>query len=73
MRKLVSRGVVFLAGAVSLPVSMPQLPACVFVGRHQDPRLDVLRKFFAAIDCPALDYAPTFLEAADSFSLQSTN
>jgi hypothetical protein len=69
MKKLVSRGVVFLAGAVSLPVAMPQLPAYAFVSHRPDPRLDILRKFFAGIGCPALQYAPAFLEASDSFSL----
>jgi hypothetical protein len=70
MKKLVSRGVVFLAGAVSLPVSMPQpLPGHAFVGYRQDPRLNILRRFFAEIGCPALRYAPAFLEAADDFAL----
>jgi hypothetical protein len=70
MKKFVSRGVVFLAGAVSLPVSMPQrLPGHASVGHRQDPRLDILRRFFAEIDCPALGYAPAFLEAADVFAL----
>jgi hypothetical protein len=69
MKKLVSRGVVFLAGAVALPVCMPQLPAYGFVSQHRDPRLDTLRKFFAGVGCPVLPYAPEFLEAADSFSL----
>ena len=69
MKKLVSRGVVFLAGAVSLPVSIPQLPASTFVGHRQDPRLDILRRFFAGIGCPAVEYAPAFLEAADSSAL----
>jgi hypothetical protein len=69
MRKLVSRGVVFFACAVFLPVAMPQLPAYELVGRRQDPRVETLRKFFAGIGCPAMDYAPAFLDAADSFSL----
>src|ERR1017187_10405322 len=70
MKKLVSRGVVFLAGAVSLPVSMPQrLPGHAFVGYRQDPRLNILRRFFAEIGCPALRYAPAFVEAADDFAL----
>jgi hypothetical protein len=69
MKRLVRRGVVFLAGAVSLPVSMPPLPAYASVSHRQDPRLDILRGFFAGMGCPALQYAPAFLEAADNFSL----
>jgi hypothetical protein len=69
LKKLVSRGVVFLAGAMSLPVSMPRLPAYAFVRYREDPRLDSLRRFFAGLGCPALQYAPEFLEASDSFSL----
>jgi len=50
-------------------MSIPRLPACVFVGHRQDPRLDVLRKFFVGAGCPALRYAPEFLEAADNSAL----
>jgi hypothetical protein len=69
MKKLVSRGVVFFAGAVFLPVATQQLPAYELVGRRPDPRLENLRRFFAGFGCPALAYAPAFLDAADSFSL----
>jgi hypothetical protein len=69
MKKLVSRGVVFFAGAVLLPVATPRLPAYELVARRQDPRLENLRRFFAGFGCPAVAYAPAFLDAADSFSL----
>jgi len=64
-----SRGVVFLAGAAALPMSAPISPAYEIVGRPQDPRVDLLRRFFGLSGAPALAYAPAFLEAADSFSL----
>jgi hypothetical protein len=69
MKKLVSRGVVLFAGAVFLPVATPRLPAYELVGHRQDPRIENLRRFFAGFGCPALAYAPAFLDAADSFSL----
>jgi hypothetical protein len=69
MNKLVRRGVVFLAGAISLPLSVPQLPAYALAVRHQDPRLERIRKFFAGIGCPATEYATAFLSASDAFSL----
>src|ERR1035437_8671229 len=49
---------------------MPQrLPGHASVGYRQDPRLDILRWFFAEIDCPALGDAPVFLEAGDACAL----
>jgi hypothetical protein len=69
LRKFVSRGVVFLTSAAALPMSMPKLPAYELVARPQDPRLDLLNRFFGLIGSPAQSYAPAFLEAADSFSL----
>jgi hypothetical protein len=50
-------------------MAVPKTPAYVHVGRRPDPRLDRLRKFFAGLGCPALPYAPAFLEAADSAAL----
>jgi len=41
------------------------VPQATATGYRQDPRLDRLRKFFGEIHCPALNYAPAFLEAAD--------
>ncbi|HUP03706.1 MAG TPA: hypothetical protein VMU19_06940 [Bryobacteraceae bacterium] len=69
MKRFVSRGVVFLAGAVALPMSAPILPAYAYVDRAQDPRLNILKRFFEALGCPASQYSSAFLEAADSFSL----
>ena len=69
MKKLVGRGVVFLAGAASLTMPAPKPAAYEFTARLQDPRLSVLQRFFRALGCPALGYAPAFLEASDSFSL----
>ncbi|MGD0498481.1 MAG: hypothetical protein ABSC23_08590 [Bryobacteraceae bacterium] len=37
--------------------------------RAGDARLESLRRFFAESGCPALAYAPVFLEAADDYGL----
>jgi hypothetical protein len=70
MKQFVRRGVALLAGAVSLPVcTLPRMPQVAAAGYRQDHRLELLRKFFGEIHCPALHYAPAFLEAADLNSL----
>ncbi len=57
---------VFLAAAAFLPAAVaPRLSETAPTERRQDPRLDRLREFFSEVDCPALAYAETFLEAAD--------
>lgn len=66
MRSLLSRGLMF-AGIVTLPIAVSPyqqhfIPVPDF--RH-DPRLSLLRNFFAKADCPAQNYIRTFLEAAD--------
>jgi hypothetical protein len=48
------------------PVPTRNPPARDYAG---DPRLQSLRKFFADSGCPALEYAPAFLEAADDYGL----
>ncbi len=66
MKNLVRRGVALLAGAVSVPLcTLPRIPEPASTGYRQDPRLDTLRRFFGKTHCPALTYAPVFLEAAD--------
>src|SRR4051812_15255844 len=70
MRKLLTSGIVAFAGIVSLPVAMsPQLSNAPSADYRKDPRLQTLRDFFAKLDCPAWDYASTFLEAADAYAL----
>lgn len=69
MKNLVRHGFVLLAGAAALPMSAPKLPAYEFIGRPQDPRLNMLRRFLGAIGSPVTLCAPAFLDAADAFSL----
>jgi len=70
MRKLLTSGIVAFAGIVSLPMAMsPQLSNVPSADYRKDPRLQNLRDFFAKLDCPAWDYAATFLEAADAYAL----
>jgi len=62
---------VLLTGFASLPsVKSPQL-ALRTPAPHirQDPRIETLRRFFRQSDCPALEYAHVFLEAADDYDL----
>ena len=71
MHKLVAPGIVLFAGLASLPlVNSPQLalraPSPHF---RLDPRLETLRRFFEHSDCPAIEYAHVFLEAADDYDL----
>jgi hypothetical protein len=62
--------VALLAGAVSIPVcTLPRIPQAVFTSFRQDPRLEKLRRFFGEIHCPAVEYAPAFLAAADANNL----
>ncbi|HEV3200051.1 MAG TPA: hypothetical protein VGZ73_19235 [Bryobacteraceae bacterium] len=70
MKRISSRIVIF-AGLVSLPLAVsprlgPSIPAADY---RNDPRLERLRAFFAKLDCPAWEYAGTFLEAADDYAL----
>jgi len=71
MRKLLSGGLVVFAGIVSLPqrVSPYQWHRTPAPDYREDPRLETLRQFFQKADCPALEYAGAFLEAADVYDL----
>lgn len=71
MHKLVAPGMVLFTGLVSLPlVKSPQLALRIPPPHvRQDPRLEPLRRFFEQSDCPALEYAHVFLEAADDYDL----
>jgi len=69
MMKLLSNGLV-IAGMLTVPVSITnaELPDAKAEYRN-DPRLETLKKFFKAIDCPAQDFAEEFLKAADRHKL----
>lgn len=75
MRKFFSHGLVVFAGMVSLPVGVTTLSGDAHTERvptadyRQDPRWHSLRSFFSKFGCPALEYAHTFLEAADDYHL----
>jgi hypothetical protein len=71
MRKLLSSRIVVFAGIVSLPITLsPRLGQGIPAADYQnDPRLQSIRTFFAKLDCPAWEYAATFLEAADDYAL----
>jgi hypothetical protein len=72
MKKFLTRSLVLVTGAVSVPLALtPQLPHSVPAdSQHvKDPRLEALRRFFRKLDCPAQRYAHAFIEAADAHSL----
>jgi hypothetical protein len=71
MRKLLSTGVVVFAGVVSLPSSLSHQPLTerMTPAPAEDPRLEKLRKFFEARQCPALSAAHVFVEVADLYDL----
>jgi hypothetical protein len=69
MRKLLSNGLV-IAGMLTVPVAVTntEVPDAKTEYRN-DPRLDALKKFFQASDCPAQDFPEEFLRAADRHNL----
>jgi hypothetical protein len=74
MRKRLYTGLFVFAGMVSAPATttlhtLRQAPAHQADPYHRDPRLKALRSFFRRSDCPALQYAPVFLQAADDYNL----
>jgi hypothetical protein len=71
MIRLVTGGLVMVAGMVSLPLAMAPLnaPKTPRAEYKPDPRLTALRTFFKRGECPAVEYAREFLEAADRYEL----
>ncbi len=80
MKEFFARGLVVVAGVVSLPGAISHLPTRVPAPDYRndpnpnsqnanDPRLGALRRFFGKFHCPALAYAPEFVAAADAYSL----
>lgn len=72
MKRLLSSGLVFLGGFVSVPVpvslwqTQQRTPPPDF---RSDSRVKALRSFFEKTDCPAKAYVEEFLEAADHYHL----
>lgn len=72
MKKLLSSGLVFLGGLVSIPT-----PASFSETLHHNPphdfrgdsRLEALKTFFGKMGCPAVEYVEEFLTAADNYHL----
>jgi len=71
MRKFLVSGAVIFAGIVASPMIVsPLVTRNVQAADYsKDPRLKSIRTFFTKLDCPAWQYAETFLEAADDYSL----
>lgn len=71
MRKLLSGGLAFIAGIVSLPSpgSVRAQQKTPIADYRNDPRFSKLRAFFAKFHCPAGWYTGDFLAAADNNSL----
>jgi hypothetical protein len=71
MKRLLSSGLVFVAGIAILPggVSPLQSQKHPAPDYRNDPRLDTLTQFFQEADCPAAEYSDVFLEAADDYDL----
>lgn len=68
MRKLLTNGLVVFAGVVALPARVADTPPPKVEYRN-DPRLDLLRKFFQINRSPAEHYSEEFLKAADTHKL----
>jgi len=68
MIRLVTGGLVF-AGIVSLPLAPLHAPKTPTPDYSSDPRLTALRTFFKRAECPAIEYAREFLDAADRYDL----
>ena len=70
MKQFFARGLVLMAGVVSVPVSGPttalSAPAPDY---REDPRTTKLGDFFRRYSCPAGKYTQVFLEAADRYAL----
>jgi hypothetical protein len=71
MRKLLSNGLVFVAGIVSLPIASTHADSTKPAEhrKQNDSRLASLRAFFNKSHSPASSLSPAFLEAADTYGL----
>ena len=70
MKKLLSRGLVMVAGIASLPLVAPPFAMERRAADYrEDHRFDRLKSFFEKADCPARDYVEEFLSIADLYAL----
>jgi hypothetical protein len=70
MRRILSSGLMVLAGAVGPAALSPQQVYLAHVnGPTTDVRLETLQRFFRTCDCPAEAYAVEFLAVADAYDL----
>src|SRR5689334_22688532 len=70
MRRLLSSGLVVLSGMISAPFAVaPRVPTAPSAEYRKDPRFEKLKSFFRRFDCPAVQYAEAFIEAADRYEL----
>lgn len=69
MTKVISRGLVLLAGLVAVQGAADPDPRVPTVTVQTDPRLLRIKQFFLEHDCPAHVYAEDFLHAADQHNL----
>jgi hypothetical protein len=69
MRKLLSNGLVVVAGVVSMPLPGVHADKPAAAEHRHDPRLAPLRNFFQQANCPAAELSSVFLEAADANAL----
>ena len=70
MRRLISSGLMVLAGAVGPVALSPHQAFFAHVsGPPSDPRLVTLQRFFQKCDCPAEAYTAEFLAVADAYNL----
>ena len=70
MRKLLSGGLMVLAGAVGPAALSPHQAYRAYVAEYRDDlRAETLRHFFQRFACPAEAYTVDFLEAADAYRL----
>jgi hypothetical protein len=71
MWKITTNGLVILAGLVSVPkpITHQLLIPIPSLEYPADPRLDVLRNFFAASAAPAQEVSHIFLQVADTYGL----
>lgn len=71
MRRILSNGLLMVAGLVSLPsiVTHHRVERSPAEEYRMDPRLEALRTFFTEMHCPAIAVSEVFLQVADAYGL----
>jgi hypothetical protein len=70
MKKIFSKGLVIAGMLSAAPVALTTIEQPATASEYQnDPRLEQLKRFFQAGDCPAQDFPEEFLRAADRHKL----